>query len=178
MIDPAQDARRRLEALLRLAHAGELAAAHAYRGHAASVTDPLERAEILAIEQDEWRHRADVRALLAALGSEPAPLREACMGSIGRTLGALCHVSGWLLPMFGAAVLETRNVQEYDDAAAFAEACDRREMIPALLAMADVELEHERYFKAKVRAHPLGRLLPLPTCTRREGAAPVRAQQA
>ena len=88
-----------------------------------------------------------------------------------RVLGALCHVSGWLVPMYGAAVLETKNVKEYDDAASHARVCDRTDLVPCLQHMAEVELEHERYFKQQVRSHWLGRWLPLPRCTRGAEAA-------
>lgn len=78
--------------------------------------------------------------------------------------------------MYGAALLETKNVKEYDDAAGHAAACGRDDFVPCLKTMADVELEHERYFKTKVREHRLGRHLPLPRCTR--GAAALHADAA
>ena len=49
VMDPAA-ARCALVRLLQHAHAGELAAALAYRGHAASVRDPWERRELKRIE--------------------------------------------------------------------------------------------------------------------------------
>src|SRR5688572_6845680 len=103
------DARRSLVALLRLAYSGELAAARAYHGHAASVRDPRERDEIRAIEEEELLHRRMVGEMLARLDATPSRGREVVMGALGSVLGALCHVSGWLLPMHGAAVLETKN---------------------------------------------------------------------
>jgi len=169
----SDDPRSRLVALLQLAYSGELAAARAYAGHAASVWDARERDEIRAIEDEELAHRASVGELLASLGAAPSPRRERVMGAIGSVLGTLCHVTGWLLPMYGAARLETKNVKEYDDAAALATASGHPEMVEHLLAMADVELAHERYFKAKVIAHRLGRHLPLPRCTRQ----PITASQ-
>ena len=39
--------------------------------------------------------------------------------------------------------------------------------------MADVELEHEEYFKERVLSRSLGRWLPLPACTRGMGKAGV-----
>ena len=85
---------------------------------------------------------------------------------IGGTLGTFCHVTGWLLAMLGAAILERRNVKEYDDAAALASDSGEMDLVPELQHMANVELEHELWFKERVRSHWLGRLLPLPRTTR------------
>ena len=52
-----------------------------------------------------------------ALGSGPNNYREARATIVGRTLGVLCHVMGWLVPMYGAGKLESRNVREYETAA-------------------------------------------------------------
>lgn len=160
---PPRDA---LIKLLRLAYSGELAAAYAYRGHWRSLADPDERESVRKIELEEWEHRRLVGAMLARLGATPSWSRELLMTAIGRLLQALCHVTGWLLPMYGAARLETRNVKEYDDAARFAAESGHGDFVPCLSRMADVELEHERYFKERLHSHRLGRLLPLPACTR------------
>jgi hypothetical protein len=135
---------------LQHAYSGELAAGYAYRGHWNSVRDPEERERIRQIEEEEWHHRQLVGDMLLALGAKPLPLREAIFSTIGRTLGALCHVSGWFLPMYGAWLLEKRNVLEYERAAAFARGCNHEELIPCLMEMADVERQHEIYFGAKV----------------------------
>jgi rubrerythrin len=158
---PPSAAERRLVALLRLAYSGERAAAYAYRGHAASVRDPDERARIRAIEEEEWRHRREVGAMLAALGAPVSRAREARAAAIGRTLGLLCHVMGRLAPMYGAGRLESRNIREYEAAARHARDCGRDAWVDCLLAMAEVEWEHERYFREHVLGHPLGRRLPL-----------------
>lgn len=170
----SRSARARLVALLQLAHAGERAATLAYEGHWRSVRDPGEREAIRRIQREEIEHRACVGRMLADLGAAPSPLREAVMTCIGGTLGPLCHAMGWLLPMVGAAVLETKNVKEYDDAAAYATDCGEHGLVPELRRMADVELEHELWFKERVRSHRLGRLLPLPPTTR--GSAPARGE--
>ena len=154
-------ARAELIALLQLAYSGELAAAHAYRGHARSVREPEERRTIATIEREEWHHRELVGRMLGELGAGPDRARERRAAVLGRVLGALCHVSGRLLPMYGAGRLEGRNVREYESAAQLARACGRTEWIDSLLTMAEVEWEHERTFRAYVRAHWLGRRLPL-----------------
>ena len=85
-------------AILRLAYSGERAAGFAYRGHGHSVRRPGEREAIAKIEADEWHHRRLVGGMLASLGARPSRGREARAWIVGRTLGLLCHVAGWLLP--------------------------------------------------------------------------------
>lgn len=155
------DSRRNLIAILQLAYSGELAAAYAYRGHWHSVSGRNEREAIRAIEEDEWRHRKLVGEMLANLGAEPNKAREVRATIIGRTLGVLCHVTGWLAPMYGAGKLESRNVKEYETAARFARGCGRPDLIDCLLEMAEVEWDHEHYFRERVLSHLLGRRLPM-----------------
>lgn len=157
----AAAARAALVGLLRLACSGERAAAFAYRGHGRSVRDPAERERIRVIESEEWHHRRLVKGMLRALGSGPDPRRERRAGRVGRVLCTLSRFSGWLAPMFGAGALESRNVKEYEDAARHARDCGRAEFVDCLLGMAEVEWEHEAWFRSKVLSHPLGRLLPL-----------------
>ncbi len=151
----------RLVAQLQLAHAGELAAGHAYRGHWRSLPEGEERERIRKIEDEEWHHRRLVARMLRDLGAGPRPLREAVFWLIGRTLGPLCQVAGWFLPMYGAGRLERRNIVEYEDAAVYARASGHPELIDCLLTMAEVEWDHEQYFRSKVEGHPLRRLFPL-----------------
>ena len=150
-----------LVAILQLAYSGEQAAAYAYRGHWKSVRDAAEREQICTIEAEEWRHRELVGEMLADLGAQPARRREWRTAVIGRTLGALCHVSGWLAPMYGAGKLESRNVREYEAAARLARDAGRDDLVECLLEMAEVEWEHEAYFRKRVLDHRIGRLLPL-----------------
>jgi rubrerythrin len=161
------DRRADLIEILQLAYSGELAAAHAYRGHSKSVRDLDERARIRQIEDEEWHHRRLVGELLTSLGAAPDPRREKRAAVLGRVLGFLCHVVGWFVPMYGAGRLESRNIREYEVAAFFARDCGRTDMIDCLLGMAEVEWEHEAYFRAKVLSHPWSRRIvvwpaPLP----------------
>jgi rubrerythrin len=153
--------REKLIALLQLAYSGELAAAHAYRGHWRSVRNADEKIAIRNIEDDEWRHRKLVGEMLANLGSGPNKRRETRAAIVGRTLGLLCHVTGWLAPMYGAGKLESRNIKEYETAARHARDCGRIDLIDCLLEMAEVEWEHELYFRSRVKEHFIGRRLPL-----------------
>ena len=156
-----EESRERLIAVLQLAYSGERAAAYAYRGHWKSVRDPAERARIRQIEDEEWHHRRLVGDMLRGLGARPRRLREIRSLVIGRTLGLLCHLSGWFVPMYGAGRLESRNVREYEAAARYAIGSDRRDLLDCLLTMAEVEWEHERYFRGKVETHPWVRYFPL-----------------
>ena len=157
----AEDNRQKLIAILQLAYSGELAAAYAYRGHWHSVSAPDERESIRTIEEDEWRHRKLVGEMLAALGSSPHKGRETRASLIGRTLGFLCHVTGWLAPMYGAGKLESRNIVEYETAARYARESGQTELVDCLLEMAEVEWDHEKYFRSQVLRHVVGRRLPI-----------------
>ena len=155
------DSSQNLTTILQLAYSGERAAAYAYRGHWKSVSDSEERARIKQIEDEEWHHRELVGNMLRVLNAHPGSLREIRALIIGRVLGLLCHVMGWLAPMYGAGRLESRNIVEYETAARYARNCGHEDFIDCLLAMAEVEWEHENYFRSRVLLHPLGRRLSL-----------------
>ncbi len=157
----AEHSRQKLIAILQLAYSGELAAAYAYRGHWHSVRRQDEREAIRAVEEDEWRHRRFVGEMLSQLGSAPKKYREVRAAIIGRTLAVLCHVMGWLAPMYGAGKLESRNVREYETAARYARDCGQLDFVECLLEMAEVEWDHEHYFRSRVLKHRLGRRLRL-----------------
>jgi demethoxyubiquinone hydroxylase (CLK1/Coq7/Cat5 family) len=151
----------RLIELLQNAHAGELAAYHAYDGHMKSVRDAEEKAEILKIRDEEWVHRECVAVLLRELDAAPRPRRELMMKCIGLTIGLLCRIGGWLIPMHGAGKLESGNVMEYVVAARLARDAGLPAFIEPLLHMAEVEWDHEIYFRRKTVSHRLHVLLPM-----------------
>ncbi len=155
------DARERLASLLQHAYSGELAAAHAYAGHWRSVKDPAERERIRTIEEEELHHRELVGGLLAAMGSGPSAARERRADRIGRTLAALCRWTGWLAPMYGAGRLERGNIVEYETAARLAVEAGRPEFVECLLAMAEVEWDHEAFFRSRVLSHRLAVVIPV-----------------
>jgi demethoxyubiquinone hydroxylase (CLK1/Coq7/Cat5 family) len=133
----------------------------AYAGHWRSVSKPEEREHIHRIEDEEWAHRKQVGAILESLGAQPSRIRELIFLGIGRTLGPLCSISGWLAPMYGAGFLESRNIVEYEVAARLAVECGRSDLVDCLLEMAEVEWDHERYFRERVLSHAWARLLPM-----------------
>src|SRR6266496_5824931 len=94
------DERAKLISILQLAYSGERAAGYAYRGHWHSVVDADERARIKIIEADEWHHRNLIDEMLKSLGARPNRVREVRAAIVGRVLGMLCHLSGWLAPMY------------------------------------------------------------------------------
>jgi hypothetical protein len=136
--------------LLQLAHSGERAAAYAYAGHWRSVRGTADRERIKAIEADEWHHRRNVHRMLLCLDARPARVREKRMALIGRTVALMCFVSGRFIPMYGAGRIERRNVHEYVDAAALAVRAGHAELVDELLEMAEVEWDHEQYFRSQI----------------------------
>ena len=153
-------ARLNLIRILQSAHAGELAAAYAYRGHWKSVRCPKEKAGIKKIEAEEWKHRENVGKWLSELDAKPGRLREIIFWTIGRSLGVLCFVSGWFLPMYFAGRLESQNILEYKDAAHYAAAIGMEACEKEMLIMSGVEAEHEDFFRRTIAEH---RLLPIMT---------------
>jgi demethoxyubiquinone hydroxylase (CLK1/Coq7/Cat5 family) len=155
-----KDARSNLIRILQNAHAGELAAAFAYRGHWKSLrkNSAAEREGIKKIEREEWTHRANAARWLEKLDAKPRPLREKVFWTIGKTIGIACYVSGWFFPMYFAGRLESGNVQEYLDAAEFARQLGMSECFDELMEMSRTEGEHEEFFRRVIAAH---RLLPL-----------------
>ena len=122
------NARENLIRILQNAHAGEIAAAYAYRGHWKSLKDSPEKERIRQIEAEEWDHRRRVGEWLAKLDSKPRKLRERVFWTIGNVLGPSCFVSGWFMPMYFAGRLESQNSVEYEDAAVFAKELDMQDL--------------------------------------------------
>jgi len=149
------NARRNLIRILQNAYSGEIAAAFAYRGHWKSLKDGAEKEQIKKIEAEEWEHRENVGRWLEALDAKPNRLREKIFRTIGRTLGASCYVSGWFFPMYFAGRLESGNVREYEDAAAFASELGMQDCVDELMEMARTEAEHEIFFRSVVAEHRL-----------------------
>jgi rubrerythrin len=146
-------ARKNLIRILQNAHAGELAAGFAYRGHWKSIRNSEQKEQIKEIEAEEWHHRECVRGWLEKLKAKPRSSRETVFWTIGRTLGIICYISGWFFPMYFAGRLESQNVQEYVDAANFAKELELEDCAAEMLEMAATEQKHEDFFKEIVKGH-------------------------
>jgi len=148
--------------VLQDAHAGELAAAYAYRGHWKSLgRRPEARREVQRIEGTEWHHRDLVAGMLAELGAQPRRSREILMLLTGRFFGVLCFVGGFFGPMYAAGRLEAMNVGQYQTARDLTNALGLTG-VDALEEMRAEEDRHERFFGDQVRGHwllPLARRL-------------------
>jgi len=153
--------RTQLIHVLRSACSGELAAGYAYRGHWKSVPPGMVRERIRVIEEEEWHHRRNVQGLLAELGSGPSKAREMVFWLIGKLIGVFCRIGGRLIPMYGAGRLESTNIAEYERAAALALEAGYPEMIDCLLTMAEVEWEHEHFFRRQIIGHWMLRMFRL-----------------
>lgn len=62
--------------------------------------------------------------------------------------------------MYGAAMLEAQNIWEYELAARLAHVAGLEHLVDPLLEMAEVEWDHERYFRSQAASHWLWRLMP------------------
>jgi rubrerythrin len=163
-----QDVRATLVRILQDAHAGELAAAYAYQGHARSLRrHPVARAEVERIEAAEWHHRRLVAGLLESLHARPRRRREWLMATTGRFFGGLCFVGGWFAPMYAAGRLEWMNVGQYESARDAARALGLDEAAVQLEEMTAEEDRHERWFGDQCRGHWM-----LPYATRLFGWRP------
>lgn len=146
---------------LQAAFSGELAAFYAYEGHRHSVRNPQEKEEIRKIQEEEWDHRECIGEFLSDLGAKPDAWREFKFTLIGRTISLLCYIGGWFIPMYGAGKLERGNIVEYENLARMAAWAGYDEMVEALLIMAEVEWDHELYFRSKSESHWLRKVFPI-----------------
>lgn len=151
--DEQATARASLVALLRLAYAGELAAARAYAGHWRSLRRKQERERVRQIMGEELAHRARVGEMLVELGHRPGKARDRWMWCVGTAIAASCFVGGRYIPLYGAGRIERRNIREYEDAARHARRAGCEAYAEELLHMAEVEWDHEAYFHGLVRSH-------------------------
>jgi len=153
MVDHGAAGRDRLIRILQDAHAGELAAAYAYRGHARSLRRPDDKAEVRRIEQAEWHHRDQVADLLVELDAAPRRGREILMASVGRFFGLLCFIGGRFAPMYAAGQLEASNIVQYVDARDLADQLGLASAVGWLDAMQVEEQRHEQWFGDQIRGH-------------------------
>ena len=147
----------RLVTLLQRAYSAERAASFAYIGHAGSLKDPIAKARVKEIENDEWDHR---RHVLAIMRQHEIPISrsfEVRYYLIGKIISASCYVIGWFMPYFFAGKLESGNVCEYFVMMHYFHALGIREHDTVLYEMGMKEKEHEVYFLQQIKD---SRLLP------------------
>jgi len=154
------DAKQELIHILQLAFSGEKGASHAYEGHWKSVWRLAEKKKIQEIQKEELIHRECVGRMLRQLKAAPRKWLEFKMSAIGKAIGFLCHFGGWFIPMYGAGRLESKNVKEYEEAARHAVNSGNVTIVEDLLKMAEVEWDHEKYFRQLILAHPLYSFFP------------------
>jgi hypothetical protein len=158
-MDP-EHARRELIRGLQLAYSGELGAIRAYLGHRLAVSKPDERNGITRILKDEIRHRRLVLTMLEQVGSGPDPWAEKKIGFVGRCIAFICFVTGWYVPVYGAARLENNNIVEYEILARLAWHAGLRRWVDDLLHLAEVEWDHEEQLRGWAASHWLWRISP------------------
>ncbi|MGJ8654268.1 MAG: hypothetical protein ACSHX8_13495 [Opitutaceae bacterium] len=143
---------------LRLAYSAERAASYAYIGHAASLRDPIAKARVAEIENDEWEHRREVRVLMDRYGVPVSKWYELKYAVIGRVISLSCHVIGRFMPYFFAGKLESGNVCEYIVMIRHFHELGITEHDEVLYAMGLKEKEHEVFFQEMIEGE---RWLPL-----------------
>jgi rubrerythrin len=133
--------------MLQKAHAGEIAAFHAYQGHWKALPPGEHRAKIQEIQKDEEEHRKIVRKLLTYFDSKPSFARDLSFLICGHILSALCYVTGWLLPMKGALFIEKIGAASYWEMMELAIIGGYPEIAMILLCLAKKEEEHKEFFE-------------------------------
>ncbi len=152
------DTQQQLIRLVQKAHAGERAAALAYRGHTRALSCPEEIAAVLKIEDDEWRHRRQLSRILSKFGCRPLAARELAFRAIGTFIAFGCRFCGRFQATYFAGVVESVNVCEYREAARLADELGRAELAAEFREMEQTEAEHERVLLEMIDRH---RLRPL-----------------
>ena len=155
-----ESARSLLGSILTLAYSGELGAIRAYVGHRHALRDYGQKLQVRRIVEDEVRHRRRVGEMLVTLELAPDPYREWKMNAVGQTISVVCHLFGWFIPMWGAGRLEAQNIVEYEHAARLAKLAGLEDWVEDLLHMAEVEWDHELYFRSQAESHWLWHVFP------------------
>jgi hypothetical protein len=141
--------------LLKRAYSAEKAASFAYQGHAGSVKNAEGKNAIKQIERDEWNHRSEVLAIMAAYDVLPSKYYELRFYIIGKIISASCYVIGWFMPFYFAGRLESGNVCEYFRMKQYFNSLGIHEHDKILYEMGMKEKEHEVYFLEKIKANKL-----------------------
>lgn len=146
-----KDSKTKLIKLLQKAYSGERAAALAYNGHWKSLKDEKEIRIVRRIEQDEWRHREQIKRMLDEMSARPLFFREIIFYLIGRFIGIVCHFCGKFCAAFFAAILESKNVRDYSIALKYCEETGLDIFFEDLREMEKAEAEHEVLLREMIR---------------------------
>ena len=141
--------------LLQRAYSAEKAAAFAYQGHAGSVRDKTQKAEISQIETDEWNHRSEVLQIMKLYDIPVSKWYEIRFHIMGKIISASCYVIGWFMPFYFAGSLESGNVCEYFRMKQFFNGLGITAHDTVLYEMGIKEKEHEVYFLGKIKNNKL-----------------------
>lgn len=139
----------RFRSMLRLAHAIEIGAYHAYEGHWRSIK-PLENVDRLTvklIQVDELEHREVLREMMRQTGTTPSWLLDSVMYVIGRMVSATCYLSPAFAKNYGASVMEVFAIAQYDTMADLAHQSGMYDFGGKLTRMAETEEAHRQFFK-------------------------------
>jgi len=145
----------KLADLLQRAYSAEKAAAFAYQGHAGSVKDTIQKAEIRQIELDEWNHRKEVLELMQQYAIPVSKWYEFRFYIVGKVISGSCYVIGWFMPFYFAGNLESGNVCEYFRMKQYFNSLGITEHDKILYEMGIKEKEHEVYFLSKIKNNKL-----------------------
>lgn len=154
-----KDAKTKLIELLQKAFSGERAAALAYNGHWKTLKDVSEIQIVKKIEEDEWRHREQIRLILLELNAEPLFLREMFFYLVGRGIGIICHFCGRFCSAFFAGILESKNVDEYAQALELAKETGLKKYFEIFIEMRETEREHEIVLREMIKENWFFQLL-------------------
>jgi hypothetical protein len=143
---------------LQRAYSAERAASFAYIGRAGSLRDPVAKAAVKQIEQDEWDHRRHVLEIMQQYDIPVSRAFEIRYYVIGKLIAGSCYVIGWFMPYFFAGKLESGNVCEYFVMLHHFRSLGIREHDAILYEMGMKEKDHEIYFLERIKG---SRLLPI-----------------
>lgn len=139
--------------LLQLAYSAEKAAAFAYQGHAGSIKCLKQKEAIRQIEIDEWDHRKAVLTIMQQYNVSKSKWLEIKFGIIGKLVAFSCYVTGFFIPTYFAARLESGNTCEYFRMMDLFDELNIKEHHAILNEMGNKEKEHEIYLGELIADH-------------------------
>ena len=130
---------------LKKAHAIEIGAFEAYKGHAEATKDERIKKRIQEIQHDEFNHRMELGAILHDLGQTSNIFMDFALWCIGRSISFACHYMGARAAAWGAKIMEVMGSNVYYKLSEAAYP-SHRELCDKFREMARTEEEHEEFF--------------------------------